>query len=129
MSRSGPQSLPGTSSLAEDLDKKLLVVLRDGRKIVGILRSFDQFANVVLEAAIERIIVGEVYCDIPLGLYIIRGENVVLIGEIDLQKEELPANFKRVGVAEIREAQKAEQDASELKSSMMKRMNEFLDFD
>lgn len=47
----------------------------------------------------------------------------------DLQKEELPANFRRVGVAEIREAQKAEQDASELKSSMMKRMNEFLDFD
>jgi hypothetical protein len=39
-------------------------------------------ANVVLEAAIERIIVGEVYCDIPLGLYVIRGENVVLIGEI-----------------------------------------------
>jgi U6 snRNA-associated Sm-like protein LSm1 len=62
--------------------EKLLVILRDGRKLVGTLRSFDQFANVVLERAIERIIVGELYCDLPLGLYIIRGENVVLIGEL-----------------------------------------------
>lgn len=39
-------------------------------------------ANVVLEGALERITVGELYCDLPLGLYIIRGENVVLIGEL-----------------------------------------------
>jgi hypothetical protein len=36
----------------------------------------------VLEGALERITVGELYCDLPLGLYIIRGENVVLIGEL-----------------------------------------------
>jgi len=34
---------PGTA-LVEELDKRLLVQLRDGRKLVGILRSFDQFA-------------------------------------------------------------------------------------
>lgn len=91
--------------------EKLLVVLRDGRKLLGILRSFDQFgrdvfpastsfwhsssllfsvvtfphicaANAVLEGASERVIVGDLYCDIPLGLYVIRGENVVLIGEL-----------------------------------------------
>lgn len=39
-------------------------------------------ANAVLEGACERVIVGEIYCDIPLGLYVIRGENVVLIGEL-----------------------------------------------
>ena len=43
---------------------------------------FGNAANVVLERALERIIVGELYCDLPLGLYIIRGENVVLIGEL-----------------------------------------------
>ncbi|GAU33003.1 hypothetical protein TSUD_358700 [Trifolium subterraneum] len=47
---------------------------------MGTLRSFDQFANAVLEGACERVIVGDLYCDIPLGLYVIRGENVVLIG-------------------------------------------------
>lgn len=39
-------------------------------------------ANVVLQGACERVIVGELYCDVPLGLYVIRGENVVLIGEL-----------------------------------------------
>ena len=96
--------------------ERLLVILRDGRKLIGILRSFDQFgkgfdkkgqhvflcphfsgwcdsyfrltmptpcaANVVIEGAVERVIVGSKYCDLPLGLYIIRGENVVLIGAL-----------------------------------------------
>ena len=60
----------------------MLVVLRDGRKIIGKMRSFDQFANIVLESAVERIIVGTSYADVPLGLYVIRGENVVLLGEV-----------------------------------------------
>ena len=67
----------------EELDKRLLVQLRDGRKIIGILRSFDQFANLVLEAAVERVVVGTQFADTPLGLYVVRGENVVLLGEID----------------------------------------------
>jgi U6 snRNA-associated Sm-like protein LSm1 len=85
--------------------EKLIVLLRDGRKLLGTLCSFDQFgtvyphiftyfpairssfnvyfaANVVLQGACERVIVGELYCDVPLGLYVIRGENVVLIGEL-----------------------------------------------
>ncbi|MBA0836505.1 hypothetical protein Goarm_008715, partial [Gossypium armourianum] len=81
---------------------KLLVLLRDGRKLMGTLRSFDQFANAVLEGACERVIVGDLYCDIPLGLYVIRGENVVLIGELDLEREELPPHMTHVSVAEIR---------------------------
>ncbi|KAL2939437.1 Sm-like protein LSM1B, partial [Bienertia sinuspersici] len=55
---------------------KLLVLLRDGRKLLGTLRSFDQFG------ACDRVIVGDLYCDIPLGLYTICGENVILIGEL-----------------------------------------------
>ncbi|XP_031501046.1 sm-like protein LSM1B [Nymphaea colorata] len=117
-----------STSLASYLDKKLLVLLRDGRKLLGVLRSFDQFANVVLEGACERVIVGDLYCDIPLGLYVIRGENVVLIGELDLEKEELPAHMTRVSALEIKSAQKAEKDATDLKGSMRKRM-EFLDLD
>jgi len=36
----------------------------------------------VLESTEERIIVGDLYGDLPLGLYIVRGENVVLMAEI-----------------------------------------------
>ncbi|XP_039144321.1 sm-like protein LSM1B [Dioscorea cayenensis subsp. rotundata] len=124
----GPEDVFLSTSLASYLDKKLLVLLRDGRKLLGILRSFDQFANAVLEGACERVIVGDLYCDIHLGLYVIRGENVVLIGELDLERQELPAHMICVSEAEIRRAQKAERDATDLKGSMRKRM-EFLDLD
>ncbi|PNY05857.1 U6 snRNA-associated Sm-like protein LSm1 [Trifolium pratense] len=102
MSWASPDELLLSTSLATYLDKKLLVLLRDGRKLLGFLRSFDQFANVVLEGACERVIVGDLYCDVPLGLYVIRGENVVLIGELDLGKEELPPHMTCVSEADIR---------------------------
>ncbi|XP_021716552.1 sm-like protein LSM1B [Chenopodium quinoa] len=128
MSWAGPEDLYLSTSLASYLDRKILVLLRDGRKLLGTLCSFDQFANAVLEGACERVIVGDLYCDIPLGLYVIRGENVVLIGELDAEKEDLPPHMSRVSVAEIRKAQKAERDASDLKGLIRKRM-EFLDMD
>lgn len=62
--------------------EKLMVLLRDGRTLIGFLRSVDQFANLVLHRTIERIHVGNEYGDIPRGIFIIRGENVVLLGEI-----------------------------------------------
>ncbi|TYJ29695.1 hypothetical protein E1A91_A06G084600v1 [Gossypium mustelinum] len=102
MSWPGPDDIFLSTSLATYLDKKLLVLLRDGRKLLGLLRSFDQFANVVLEGACERVIVGDLYCDIPLGLYVIRGENVVIIGELDLEKEELPSRMNPVSEDEIK---------------------------
>ncbi|GAB4838109.1 Sm-like protein lsm1b [Ancistrocladus abbreviatus] len=120
MSWAGPEDLFLSTSLATYLDRKLLVLLRDGRKLLGTLRSFDQFANVVLEGACERVIVGELYCDIPLGLYIIRGENVVLIGELDMNREELPPHMTCVSEADIRQAQKVEREATDLKGSMRK---------
>lgn len=54
-------------------------------------RSFDQFANLVLEGAVELIIVGALYTEIALGLYVVRGENVVLLGEIDAAQGTSPA--------------------------------------
>ncbi|KAF4399354.1 hypothetical protein G4B88_022437 [Cannabis sativa] len=126
MSWAGPEDIHLSTSLASYLDKKLLVLLRDGRKLLGILRSFDQFANAVLEGACERVIVGELYCDMPLGLYVIRGENVVLIGELDLEREELPPHMTRVSPAEIKRAQKAEREASDLKGTMRKRMESII---
>lgn len=34
------------------------VVLRDGRHLVGVMRSYDQFSNIVLEDTHERHFVG-----------------------------------------------------------------------
>lgn len=117
---------PGTA-LVEELDKRLLVQLRDGRKIIGILRSFDQFANLVLEAAVERIVVGNEYGEIPLGLYVVRGENVVLLGEIDDTKDP-PSLLTKVSEAAIKQAQRAEKEQEKIKTMMKARMD-FLDLD
>jgi U6 snRNA-associated Sm-like protein LSm1 len=66
----------------------MLVVLRDGRKLHGVLRSYDQFANLVLEDTIERVYYGNAFAENRHGLFLIRGENVVLLGEIDLDRED-----------------------------------------
>ena len=63
----------------------------------GYLRSVDQFANLVLHQTIERIHVGKCYGDIPRGVFVVRGENVVLLGEIDAEKTEP----KDIGLTEV----------------------------
>lgn len=102
--------MPGTASLIEDIDKKHLVLLRDGRTLIGFLRSIDQFANLVLHQTVERIHVGKKYGDIPRGIFVVRGENVVLLGEIDLEKES-DTPLQQVSIEEILEEQRVEQQA------------------
>ncbi|KAH8835772.1 hypothetical protein DL96DRAFT_86585 [Flagelloscypha sp. PMI_526] len=80
-----------SGSLVDCVDRKMLVMLRDGRKLQGVLRSYDQFANLVLEDTVERIYHGNAFAENWHGLFLIRGENVVLMGEIDLdQEDEVP---------------------------------------
>ncbi|XP_078062361.1 U6 snRNA-associated Sm-like protein LSm1 [Mustelus asterias] len=101
--------MPGTASLIEDIDKKHLVILRDGRTLIGYLRSIDQFANLVLHQTLERIHVGKKYGDIPRGIFVVRGENVVLLGEIDLDKESM-SSLQQVTIEKILEELRAEQE-------------------
>ena len=78
-------------------------MLRDRKVLIGYLRSVDQFGklkrnivlrtssifivrqilgNLLLQGTIERIHVGNQYGDIPRGIYLVRGENVALCGEL-----------------------------------------------
>ncbi|KAI5479868.1 U6 snRNA-associated Sm-like protein LSm1 [Pseudohyphozyma bogoriensis] len=72
--------------------EKVLVHLRDGRKLIGVLRSYDQYANLVLTQTIERLFhrPSKSYAQTDRGVFLIRGENVVLLGEIDLDAEDAP---------------------------------------
>lgn len=112
--------LTGTASLAEELDKRMLVQLRDGRKIIGLMRSFDQFANIVLENAVERVIVDTRFADVPLGLYVIRGENVVLLGEMDDAKEAKTTTelLTEAPVEDLLAAKREAEDSARLKSNL-----------
>ncbi|ROT40257.1 Sm-like ribonucleo protein [Sodiomyces alkalinus F11] len=91
-----PQMFTTAAQLLDLTDKKLMVALRDGRKLIGVLRSWDQFANLVLQNTVERIFAhpnpsaGGLYADIDRGVFLVRGENVLLLGEIDLDKDDDP---------------------------------------
>uniref|UniRef100_A0A8B9NZ10 U6 snRNA-associated Sm-like protein LSm1 n=1 Tax=Apteryx owenii TaxID=8824 RepID=A0A8B9NZ10_APTOW len=105
---------PGIASLPQLPPRrgKHLVLLRDGRTLIGYLRSIDQFANLVLHQTVERIHVGKKYGDIPRGIFVVRGENVVLLGEIDLEKES-DTPLQQVSIEEILEEQRVEQQAKQ----------------
>lgn len=51
---------------------------------MGTLRGFDQRANVVLSDCKERIYsIDEGVEEVPLGLYLVKGDMISLIGELD----------------------------------------------
>lgn len=74
------------------VDRKIFVLLRDGRNVFGILRTFDQFANLVLQDAVERIYIDDAsepqYAQAYRGVFMVRGENVVMMGELDIDRED-----------------------------------------
>ncbi|KAJ6627857.1 hypothetical protein B0H10DRAFT_1779038 [Mycena sp. CBHHK59/15] len=72
------------SSLQGYVDRRVLLILQDGRVIVGVMAGFDQKSNVVLSESKERIYSIDVGVEeIPLGLYLVKGDMIVLIGELD----------------------------------------------
>lgn len=119
---------PPGAALVEELDQRLLLLLRDGRKVVGTLRSFDQFANLVLESSYERLVVGRQFADVPLGVYLVRGENLVLMGRVDAEGEERPAGLVRAPLDSVRGAAQTEREEARLKGTMRARMD-FLDLE
>ena len=73
-------------SLDELVDKTISVITNDGRNIVGVLKGYDQTTNLVLEESHERVYSPDEGVEqVVLGLYIIRGDNIAIIGELDLE--------------------------------------------
>lgn len=70
-----PLSFPASS-------ETVLLVLRDGRVLLGTLASYDQYCSVVLEHARERHVAGGAFADVDMGLYLVRGESIALLGEV-----------------------------------------------
>jgi len=66
------------------INKAVNIVTADGRIIIGTLRGFDQTINIILDDSHERVFSATDGVEqVLLGLYIVRGDNVALIGEID----------------------------------------------
>lgn len=97
------QAFTTAACLLEMVDRRVVVSLRDGRRLYGVLRSFDQFANLVVQDTTERIFHTQhkVYGQKVHGSYIVRGENVALVGEINNPSQlateaELPTGYTEI---------------------------------
>jgi U6 snRNA-associated Sm-like protein LSm8 len=78
-----------SSNLSTFVDKLVTIITTDGRLLVGYLRGYDQTTNLILSAAQERTISPDEPCTTEdLGLYILRGDNVALVGETDEEKDQ-----------------------------------------
>ncbi|RYP45886.1 hypothetical protein DL768_007843 [Monosporascus sp. mg162] len=62
------------------LDKRLFVQLNGSRKVIGILRGYDVFLNIVLDDAVEEKDGGE---KVRLGMVVIRGNSVVMLEALE----------------------------------------------
>jgi len=61
------------------MDKKLNIKLNANRNVVGVLRGFDQFMNLVLDNTLE--VNGNDTTEI--GMVVIRGNSVVMIEALE----------------------------------------------
>ncbi|KAL6867877.1 hypothetical protein J3F83DRAFT_738368 [Trichoderma novae-zelandiae] len=79
--------LRAMATLGGYLNKTVLIVTADSRILVGELAACDQSTNLVLKGAVERIIRTpddpEPSAEVPLGLYLVRGDNVCSVGLVD----------------------------------------------
>lgn len=79
---------------------KVEIITNDGRVVVGILKGLDQVVNVVLANTEERVFTPEGVDRQPLGLYLIRGDNVAIIGAVD-ENTELGMDFASVKAQQL----------------------------
>lgn len=78
------------SALRGFVGSRVKILTADGKLFIGILEGYDQNTNVILSKSQER----EFFTDKssfekPLGGIIIRGDDVICVGEIDEKVEEL----------------------------------------
>lgn len=90
--------------------EKVLILTVDGRTLLGTLLSTDQLTNLVLTNTVERIIRtpedDEPSSQIEHGLYLIRGDNVVICAEVD-EKLDSEIDWSKVKGEVIRDTKNA----------------------
>jgi len=72
-----PQAQP---ELKKYMEKRLFVQLNGNRKVIGILRGYDVFLNIVLDDAVEEKQGGERE---RIGMVVIRGNSVVMLEALE----------------------------------------------
>ncbi|PIA18317.1 N-alpha-acetyltransferase 38, NatC auxiliary subunit [Coemansia reversa NRRL 1564] len=89
------------SQLQSYVGKKILAVTNDGRILVGILCGLDQTTNIIMQNCQERIFSEDEGVEVvDLGLYLIRGDNIAIIGLLD-EKEDAELDLENIQAAPL----------------------------
>ncbi|KAJ6895910.1 hypothetical protein NC651_022212 [Populus alba x Populus x berolinensis] len=68
-----------------------ILIVNGSLLIQGVLKGFDQATNIILDESHERVYsTKEGVQQLVLGLYIVRGDNISIVGELD---EEIDAHL------------------------------------
>jgi U6 snRNA-associated Sm-like protein LSm8 len=74
----------------------------EGRNIVGVMKGYDMMTNLILADSHERIFSEEAEPTVvPLGLYVIRGDNIAVVGELD-EEVDLSRDLSRIRAPPIK---------------------------
>lgn len=94
------------SSYVENLiDNIVSVITTEGKVYTGILKSFDQSMNIILNNCYEKIYsLEEGITFQKIGLYMIRGDMVMIVSEVDenLEKQIDPKEIKAEPLKELK---------------------------
>ncbi|XP_045456691.1 probable small nuclear ribonucleoprotein G [Melitaea cinxia] len=66
--------------LKKYMDKRLTVKLNAGRVVLGVLRGFDPFMNLVMDEAVEECKDGQ---NIAIGMVVIRGNSIIMLEALE----------------------------------------------
>ncbi|CAD7087432.1 unnamed protein product [Hermetia illucens] len=66
--------------LKKFMDKRMMLKLNGGRSVIGILRGFDPFMNVVIDETVEECRDGTRN---NIGMVVIRGNSIVMVEALD----------------------------------------------
>ncbi len=76
------------SDLKELVGRRIAVVTNDGRVYWGRLEGLDQKINLVLLECEERVYSEAQPVDVvPMGLFLVRGDNVAVVAEVDAEAD------------------------------------------
>lgn len=65
-------------------DKRLRLSLNGNRKVVGVLRGYDAFMNIVLEEAVDE----NTQSNPPIGTIVLRGSSIVQFESLERVSKE-----------------------------------------
>jgi len=91
------------SYLENLIDFMVNVVTNEGRVFTGILKSFDQSINMIIKDCFEKVYSKDEGVKFAsMGLYMIRGDNVMIVSEVD-ENLEKNIDYKEVKAEKLKE--------------------------